>query len=168
MRYVLSLLLLSILMTPAAAQVAGCSGDVCPALLELESIEVDASEGPWEVSDGKIVETTAEGSVGTFTWTEPPKTITAQGFTLDLTVAGTASKDHMYPVIIYASGPFAFDPDPPQQHVYLNGNSGEETLTVTVKPLSAQLAGGLYTLDIGAAYGKVVHYVYRTVPQLIQ
>jgi hypothetical protein len=168
MRFLASLVLIGFLVTPASAQVGGCSGEVCPVLLELQSIEVDPSDGNWEAADGKITEMTPEGNAGTFTWSAPPKTITIRGFAIDLTVEGTAAKDQMYPLIIYVDGAFAFDPNPPQQHLYLNGDAGKETLTVTVKPLSQQLPGGLYTLHVGAAYGKAVHYVYRTVPQLIQ
>jgi hypothetical protein len=168
MRIVASLLLFGFLMSPANAQVEGCSADVCPVLLELDAIEVDPSEGNWEAAEGRIVETIPEGNVGTFTWTAPPKTITIQGFTIELTIEGKAAQDQMYPLIIYVDGAFAFRPDPPQAHLYLNGDSGTETLKVTVKPTSSQLPGGLYTLHVGAAYGKAVHYIYRTVPQLIQ
>jgi hypothetical protein len=168
MRILTSLLLCALLMSPANAQVEGCSADVCPVLLELDSIEVDPSDGTWEAAEGKVVETTPEGNVGTFTWTTPPQTITIRGFEMELTIEGKAAQDQMYPLIIYVDGAFSFRPDPPQAHLYLNSDSGTETLKVTVKPTSSQLAGGLYTLHVGAAYGKAVHYIYRTVPQFIQ
>lgn len=167
MRFLSSLLFLCLLVTPATAQVGGCSGEVCPVLLELDAIEVDASEGDWETADGLITQATPEGNRATFAWTSPPATITARGFELVLSLEGAAAPEQMYPIIIYADGAFAFTPDPPQTHLYLNGNAGKETLKVSVRPTSTQLAGGLYTLHIGAAYGKAVHYIYRTVPQLI-
>jgi hypothetical protein len=140
------------------------------ALLRLEVVELDEESEGWTVENGKIVETSADGLCSaTYTWLAPPEEIVLGGFDVELSLEGKAKPDAFCAPISYVSGPYVFDPDPPNLPLYLNGDTleGSETLKVHVAPMSASLAGGTYTLDIGAAYGKAVHYVYRTVPQLV-
>jgi hypothetical protein len=169
MRPLLGIAMLAGLSVPAFAQVGDCSAEQCPVILELESVEVDTADTGWEASDGRITQIDENGSTGTYSWSAPPRTVTFLGFAIELTLDGTAMPpDAYYAPTLYVSGPFNYEPDPPQLPLYLQGNQGQKTMRVTVTPWRPNLAGGTYTLDVGAAWGgPVVHYVYRTVPQLI-
>lgn len=140
------------------------------ALLRLESIEFDDGDETWTVENGRIVELSPDLRYqGTFSWIAPPEDVSLAGFDIEVALEAEAqAPDVFYAPIAYLSGPFAFTPDPPQLMVNVGPEhrKDRQVLKAHVTPLRADLAGGTYTLDIGAAYGKAVHYVYRTVPQL--
>ncbi|BCW88784.1 hypothetical protein sos41_19260 [Alphaproteobacteria bacterium SO-S41] len=147
------------ILTPAMAE------DRVLTLTLIETVPAPAREGWPSVASGAITQQDVNGNYTVqHTWSAPPQTMGADGFTITLTTAAT-----VLPTTNYAGGAsenstdFSSDPDEAYAKLVVDVGvgGGSRTVTAQVTPYGLPADGAVLELNIGAAYGPRVVYKYR-------
>lgn len=133
-------------------------------VLTLTETVAEAAGARWTtVTPGSITETGEDGSrTADYSWSEPPRTIGAEGFTIMLMTGAQAGVQAFAGGTRVAGTDFKFDPDPPVAELQLEAGQADTVSTdVTVTPRWGLTEGETVELTVGVQWGPSVHYRYR-------
>jgi hypothetical protein len=120
----------------------------------------DAPYATWTVRDRQVTQTLA-ATQGSFEWDAMPPDIGSGGYSITLSVTGTAKPGQRISAGITANGGMTYDPSPAHVDVLAESATKKASVTVKMTPPATATPGSTIKVRIGADYGPGVWYWYE-------